>query len=170
MNRLSYGFTLIELLVTITVAAILLAIGIPSLVDFYTRYRADSNVKQIQQTLMFARNHAISLGRKVSVCALVESKCSYNWQVGVSVFIDANENNQFDGDDSLLNVINAFSSQDTVSSNRIVFRFRADGLASGTNGTIKYCPSDAKSPYSKSVIVNQAGRARISTANDVTCN
>lgn len=169
MYRQLNGFTLIELLVTLTIAAILLAIASPSLSNFYARYRAESNIKLIQQTLMLARNHAITLGKKVTVCALVNNECDANWQSGLTAFIDINGNYQLDSNEHTIFVTNAFSQQDVVICNRIAFRFRPDGLASGTNGTLKYCPSDIHSPYSKSVIVNQAGRARVSTAKGISC-
>lgn len=169
MNICLKGFSLIELITTLAVSAILLAIGAPSLADFYVRYRADSSIRVIQQTLWFARNQAISLNRKVTVCALVAEKCDANWQAGLTVFIDINGNNQLDSSDKKLTTTNAFHSKDTVKYNRAVIRFLPDGLASGTNGTLKYCPSSPTSPYSQAIIINQAGRARISMESEINC-
>jgi type IV fimbrial biogenesis protein FimT len=163
------GFSLIELITTLSVSTILLAIGVPPLTDFYTQYRADSSIRVIQQTLQFARNQAISFNMKVTVCALVDDKCDPNWQAGLTVFIDMDNNNQLDGDDKKLYTTNAFHSKDTVKYNRAVIRFLPDGLASGTNGTLKYCPSSPTSPYSQAIVINQAGRARVSTDNTINC-
>lgn len=163
------GFSLIELITTLSVSAILLAVGAPSLTDFYTRYRADSSIRVIQQTLQFARNQAISFNSRVTVCALIDDKCDSNWQVGLTVFIDINNNNQLDSSDKKIYTTNAFHSKDTVKYNRAVIRFLPDGLASGTNGTLKYCPSRPTSPYSQAIVINQAGRARISTDSNINC-
>lgn len=169
MNICPKGFSLIELMTTLAVSAILLAIGVPSFADFYTKNRADSSIRQIQQTLWFARNQAISLNKRVTVCALIAEKCDANWQAGLTVFIDINNNNQLDSNDKILTTTNPFHSKDTVKYNRAVIRFLPDGLASGTNGTLKYCPSSPTSPYSQAIVINQAGRARISMDSNINC-
>ncbi len=163
MENQSNGFSLIELITTILIAAILLTIGIPSLIDFYVRYRADSAIGTIQQTLQFARNQAISLNQKVTVCALTNNQCSSNWQMGLTVFIDINGNSQIEANEPRIFTTGAFPTTDIVSYNRNSVRFLPDGLASGTNGTLKYCPSSPTSPYSRALVVNQAGRIRLST-------
>ncbi|QYJ70477.1 GspH/FimT family pseudopilin [Shewanella sp. FJAT-51649] len=169
MKTLSHGFSLIELITTVSISTILLSIGAPSLSDFNTRFRADSNIKVIQQTLMLARNHAISFNRKVTVCALSNNQCISNWQLGLTVFIDVNSNSQLDSNETTIFTTNAFNTRDTVIYNRTLIRFQPDGLASGTNGTLKYCPSSPTSPYSRGIVVNQAGRARLSTDAKIRC-
>lgn len=169
MNVYQRGFNLIKLAITLSVSTISLTIGVPALTDFYTRYRANSSIRVIQQTLQLARNQAISLNRKVTACALIDNKCTPNWQVGLTVFIDIDGNNELNNDDKILYTTNAFNSHDTVKYNRSAVRFQPDGLTSGTNGTVKYCPLSATNPYSRAVIVNQAGRVRFSTKNNITC-
>lgn len=170
MKTHKQGFSLIELIITLSVSAILLAIGVPSLTDFYTNYRADSSIRIIQQTLQLARNQAISYNKKVTVCAITDEKCDSNWQVGLTVFIDTNNNSQLDNNDKKLYTTNAFHSKDIVQYNRTTIRFQPDGLASGTNGTLKYCPLSVTNPYSRAIIVNQAGRVRFSTENNIKCS
>lgn len=71
MKTHKQGFSLIELIITLSVSAILLAIGVPSLTDFYTNYRADSSIRIIQQTLQLARNQAISYNKKLPFALLL---------------------------------------------------------------------------------------------------
>ncbi|MDT3337394.1 GspH/FimT family pseudopilin [Shewanella sp. SP1S1-7] len=170
MNTHQKGFSLIELIISLAVLTILLTGGVPSLTDVYTQYRADSSIRIIQQTLQFARNQAITLNRTVTACAVIDQKCEQNWQAGLTVFIDTNNNNQLDDSDKKLYITNAFDSKDIVKYNRTAIRFQPDGLASGTNGTLKYCPSSATSPYSRAVIVNQAGRVRLSKNSNINCS
>ncbi|MGI2093128.1 GspH/FimT family pseudopilin [Shewanella oncorhynchi] len=170
MNSHRKGFSLIELMTSLSILTILLTGGIPSLTDVYTQYRADSSIRIIQQTLQFARNQAITLNRTVTTCAVIDEKCVQNWQVGLTVFIDTNSNNQLDDSDKKLYITNAFDSKDIVKYNRTAIRFQPDGLASSTNGTLKYCPSSATSPYSRAVIVNQAGRVRLSKNSNINCS
>ena len=67
MQKKMAGFTLIELMITIAVAAILLTIGIPSLVSLYESMRVNNNITKIHDIMAFARNQAISYGTTVNV-------------------------------------------------------------------------------------------------------
>ncbi|QYK06208.1 GspH/FimT family pseudopilin [Shewanella zhangzhouensis] len=163
------GFTLIELMITIAIASILLTIGLTQLTELHQAYRADAAIKVIQQTLQYARNTAISYGLRVTVCPLKDNQCTNDWHLGLAVFTDSGVSNQIDGNDKLLLQTGSFDSNDLMSYNRSAARFQPDGLASGSNGTFKYCPGSADSPYSKAVIINQAGRVRFSTEKNIDC-
>lgn len=68
LNKL-FGFTLVELMVTIAVAAILLTIGVPSLISVYEGVRVNNNIAKIHDIMVFARNQAVSYGATIKVCA-----------------------------------------------------------------------------------------------------
>lgn len=53
------GFTIIELMITIVVLAILLAMAVPSMVDFYDRKRLISQTEAITNLLQLARSESI---------------------------------------------------------------------------------------------------------------
>jgi type IV fimbrial biogenesis protein FimT len=112
---------------------------------------------------------AISYSSRVTICPLVDNLCSSDWSIGLSVFIDHGQKNQLDASDRLLQQTSPFHENDYIDYNRPAIRFQPDGLASGTNGTLTYCPGAVDSPYSKAVIVNQAGRARMSKKKTIVC-
>ncbi len=168
--QIKTGFTLIELMMTLVVSTTLISIAVPNLSSLYEYYRADSSIRIIQQTLQLARNSAISYGIRVTVCPLIENQCTDNWNLGLAVFIDSGSPNVIDNNDEVLIKTNAFYHDDFIVYNRTAIRFQADGLASGTNGTLKYCPSSVKSEYSKAVIINQSGRVRFSKAKVIECD
>ncbi|MPY20997.1 prepilin-type N-terminal cleavage/methylation domain-containing protein [Shewanella psychropiezotolerans] len=163
------GFTLVELMTTLVISTTLISIAVPNFNSLYAHYRADSSIRVIQQTLQMARNSAISYGVRVTVCPIIENQCSDDWTIGITVFIDSGASNVIDGQDEVLMKTASFYHEDFVTYNRSAIRFQADGLASGTNGTLKYCPSSTRSEYSKAVIINQSGRIRFSKAAIIEC-
>jgi type IV fimbrial biogenesis protein FimT len=87
------GFTLIELLVTISIAAILLTIGIPSFTSFMRSSRVSSATNDLAATLYLARSEAVKRGAAVTVCpdANGDSTCdaSTDWNDGLVVLANA---------------------------------------------------------------------------------
>ncbi|MCL1141476.1 GspH/FimT family pseudopilin [Shewanella gaetbuli] len=163
------GFNLIELMAIVAITSILATIAVPSFKAVQLQIRASSNISAIQQALYLARNMAINYGTRVTVCPLEHRNCGRNWQAGFSIFTDSGQTNFLDSQDRVLKVINAFNTNDIVQYNRKAIRFQPDGLASGTNGTFTYCPEKFDSPYSKAVIINQAGRVRLSKKRKIIC-
>ncbi|WP_300478586.1 GspH/FimT family pseudopilin [Shewanella sp.] len=148
MQNKMAGFTLIELMVTITVAAILLTIGVPSLVALYEGMRVNNNITKIHDIMVFARNQAISYGATVNVCPYASAtSCgtSTDWSKGIRVYI---------GTDKELRAIDGFHSSDKIEGSVNSLTFTSEGLSSG--GTLIYCPA-GKAAESKGVIVNVGG-------------
>jgi type IV fimbrial biogenesis protein FimU len=153
MLKIRNGFTLVELMVTIAVAAILLTIGVPSLVSVYEGVRVNNNVEKIHNIVAFARNQAISYGATVNVCPFAsETSCgsTTDWSNGIRVYI-----NNADGDHEL-RVIDSFHSQDVVKGSASMLSFTAEGMVNGGSGNIIYCPG-GKNADSKSVNVSSSG-------------
>ncbi len=70
-RRRARGFTLLELMATITILAILLGIGIPSLTAFIQNSRVTSQANGLVSSFHLARSEAIKRGAQVRVTALV---------------------------------------------------------------------------------------------------
>ncbi|ABV86421.1 GspH/FimT family pseudopilin [Shewanella pealeana] len=170
MPHKTTGFTLIELMVTLVVATILIVIAVPSFTIFYAQARADSNIRKIQQSIQLARNHAVSYGSRVTVCPITAQGCSENWRNNITVFSDSGQPNLIDGNDRVIYQVGPFNTKDYVGYNRPAIRFLPDGLASGTNGTLSYCPDTINNSESRAVIVSQSGRVRFSQKNDISCD
>ena len=149
MTNNNKGFTLVELMVTIAIAAILLTIGVPSLVSMYESARVNNNVSKIHDIMAFARNQAVSYGTTVNVCPFATAtSCGTDtdWSKGVRVYITTGNKE--------LRVIDGFHSNDKVKGPGSDITFSPDGLSSG--GTIIYCPG-GKASESKGVIINVGG-------------
>jgi type IV fimbrial biogenesis protein FimT len=68
-RMLPRGFTLLELMVTLTVVAILGIIAVPNFHTFMLNERRDSVVDALTASLQYARNQALNLNEKTTLCA-----------------------------------------------------------------------------------------------------
>jgi type IV fimbrial biogenesis protein FimT len=83
--KLVSGFSLVELMVVIMVAAVLMAIGVPSYRYVTNSNRISSEVNGLLGDLQFARSEAIKEGVRVMVCPSTDQqKCatSTTWDRG----------------------------------------------------------------------------------------
>jgi type IV fimbrial biogenesis protein FimT len=110
------GFTLMELLMTLTVAGILIAIGVPSFRYVTNANRIASEVNGLLGDLQYARSEAIKEGQTVTVCASTDdATCTGGnaWQGGWIVFLDSNGNQQVDAGEAIIRARPAFNGTDS---------------------------------------------------------
>ncbi len=172
------GFTLIEIMVTIAVASVLLAAGVPSLNSLYETTRAEQAVKQIQSTIDFARNQAMSYNLIVSLCPASKKGCGKKWQAGMQVFVQRRSGGKADAGKSsqknkkvVLRNIGAFNSKDQIKLKYNQLQFYPDGrvafLSKGVadNETSRtrlvYCPSNRANENSQAVEIHSGGSTNI---------
>jgi type IV fimbrial biogenesis protein FimT len=65
----SRGVTIIELLIVLTVAAIFLALGLPSFTDFVRQIRLSSTMSDLTSAIHMARSEAIKRNTRILLCA-----------------------------------------------------------------------------------------------------
>lgn len=136
---------MVELMITIAIAAILLALAVPSFTAFLNSNRVTSQANELLANFQAARLESIRRGARVVVCGSANASaatpsCSAGtaWAGWIS-FVDANRNNTFataDGD-TLLSV-NALSGVAATSSSNVgaAVVFRPDGMARTTGGNL----------------------------------
>lgn len=83
------GFTLLELLIAIAVAAILLAVAVPSYQGLVQRNSLTANVNDLVGDLNYARSEAVTRGQDVYICSSNDqSNCNAgtDWSKGWVVY------------------------------------------------------------------------------------
>lgn len=184
-NTLQRGLSLIELLVAMSIAVILLTIGVPSFVDMITSNTATSYANDLLADLNYARSEAITRGDQVVVCkgtaTAANSVCTGGeWENGWKVFVDCNNDQVItaagvasecpgNAAEEVLRVHAPLSSGWTMRGNNNVINritFQATGLTSN-NGTLVVCKDDVvNNERLKAVVLHITGRARIATDTD----
>src|ERR1700719_147961 len=117
------GFTLLELMITVAIAAILLAIGVPSFKYVTSSNRASSEINGLLGDLQFARGEAIKEGQTVTICASANgTSCSgsTSWDTGWIVFSDAPPLGTIEGNDAILKIQPAFSRTDVLTADHAI--------------------------------------------------
>lgn len=83
------GFSLLELMMTLTVAAILFGVGVPSFIDTIRSNRAATNINELSTAFAIARSEAIRRGANITVCRSSDNAtCGASWADGWIAFVD----------------------------------------------------------------------------------
>lgn len=129
------GFTVLELVITMSIAAILLAIAIPSFSYVTKSNRMSGQINDLLADMQFARAEAVKEGSDVVVCSSAnQTSCSGSatWQTGWIVFSDQNRDGLLEAGEPVLRVVSALSGNDTLQpqdGTTSAVRFNRDGFA-----------------------------------------
>jgi type IV fimbrial biogenesis protein FimT len=182
MDTKATGFTLLELLMAIAVAAIIMALAMPSFRYVTNSNRIAGEINGLLGDLQFARAEAIKEGRTVTACVSQDgASCSgaTSWENGWIVFSDPANVGVVDANElPVLRVQSTFSGGDTfAASNGVaIITFNREGYAIGIpNGTlIALHDSTANSNWTRCLSVNLSGLLVSAKSgqivNGATCN
>ena len=99
MNRTS-GFTLVELMVTLTVLAIMIAVGVPGFNQFVQGQRTTTQVNTVIAAVNLARSEALSRGRPTAIRSM-----DGDFNTGFELWVDGNSDGDFvDAEDEALRI------------------------------------------------------------------
>ncbi|MBS0432162.1 MAG: GspH/FimT family pseudopilin [Proteobacteria bacterium] len=171
MRARECGITLIESMMGLAVAAVLAAIGAPALGSMLARSHQQSSEDALQESLMHARELAITRAEQVVVCPSRDGRsCTTDdlWQIGWVIGVDRDRNREPDAAlarfDAMPANMRVVSSQGRP---RVVFQ--PDGSAGGSNVQLTIChPLDASE--GRAVIVANSGRVRVAPADKAHLN
>ena len=144
------GFTLIELMLVVAILAILLAIGVPNLMNLMIKSRLSGQVQEFYGTISFARSEAIKRAKPVSICKISSSfnidspSCGGSWSTGWMVFVGDKDTSTITKSD-VLRVFPPLSTNYTLNVNITNFAtyitYNRLGMVenTGVGGTFVFC-------------------------------
>lgn len=163
------GFTLIELMVTISIAAILALIALPSMRSLIERNALAGQVNGFIGAITLARTEAIKRNATTVLCRSTNAEtgspptCSNgtDWKSGWMVFLDRNDNGSFDTEngDVLLRVQGGFpKSKSITQSTGAKLIFRRTGLLQ--SGMSSFDFKSVSGDFQRCVTISKTGRPR----------
>ena len=169
MNRfaLQRGFTIVELMVTLAIAAILLAVAVPSFTLFAQKRAISQKTVQVRNALELARGLALSQRQVWTVCTVdASNSCVSSAGLRLLVFRDDNDDKDFNTGEMLHQDIDIDSIELEISvSGRPYIRFARSGDAL-ESGNIEVCSTNQAVDYGRQAIVFRSGRIRLSNDSD----
>ncbi len=185
------GFTLIELMICLSLIATFSTVLAPRLLESVPELVLERQARQLQSLLSNARTLALVHDSSTIVCpastasirplnaenALVGDWCDPhgNWQAGVNVVLDRNQNRSIDAADNLVFHLAWYTSRGLPP--QIQWRsfrdgdqieFLANGMTNWQNGRFIMCSPTHRIP-AKHLIINAAGRSYIREVPSPDC-
>ncbi|MCF2856331.1 GspH/FimT family pseudopilin [Pseudoalteromonas sp. SMS1] len=141
LSRPVTGFSLFELIIVCLISAILLSISIPSFSELLMLNRPQRALTSLDRHLSYARLKSIYSGERITLCPLVEGKCTRElWHGELTLFIDRGKLKEFNGADTTLRVMDQIPAVDELTYPRRAITFKHTGNIWGLgNGTFVYC-------------------------------
>lgn len=176
----SAGMTFIELLTTISIAAILLTVAVPSFNSMLQSSRFAGFSNAYLTNLHLARSEAIKNNSRVALCKSADgATCTSDgyWSQGWLVFRDANNNAQVDVGENVLRVHEALPINLVLMGNANVasyVSYASSGYARLTSGafqagTLTLCQPSASGGEARQIVISATGRPRVQKSNVASC-
>lgn len=164
------GFTLLELLVTVTVAALLLATGVPGFRAIIMNSRLVGQTNEFVTAINVARSSAVRYQRNATVClssdfdaAVPSCDGGTDWSTGWIVWVDRNRDSAPSAGEilSVHEPLSGSLSLMSTAANRFTYDARGFAVVAGDDLTL----CDGRAGETGRVIsVNDAGRTSVAEA------
>jgi type IV fimbrial biogenesis protein FimT len=174
------GFTLIELLVTIAIAAILAVVAVPSFNEAIANYRLTSYTNNFLASAQLARSEAIKRNSRMTLCKSANgTSCTLvgGWHQGWIIFNDVDNSATINPGEIVVYRESAMSADFLMLGSANVDSYvsfvpsGATELISGglQQGTLTLCSQSGSSGQARRLIINSAGRLRVTKPPIAPC-
>ncbi len=163
-TQIQHGFSLIELMVTVSILAILLAIGVPSFIDIMLSSKLSSYANNFLASTYLTRGEAIKRNRAVTLCASSNSTtCGGSWEQGWIVTLLPEE--------TVLHREQALNSGFKMTGTGGISRLDFQGTGVGaTQATLTVCRATPLGKQERVIRVSATGRAAVSKTATGLCS
>jgi len=157
------GFSLYELLMTMTLAAAVLTLGIPSFGSIVANHRLRVEVDALFHAVHVARKASVVRRRAVTICPTYNgSDCEpgLDWSMGWMMFVNTDRDQPAvrDDDEAVLR-FHPVDQNARIMANRRSFTLRSTQLRA-TNGTLVFCDRVARAEP-RALVISYTGRPRV---------
>ena len=164
------GFTLVELLITLAIIGI--SIATPRFANIVADNKLVTQYNGLVAAISLTRSEAIKRGQRVTICQSADTrsctKDSANWHDGWVVFVDSNEDNKIDSNESILRVQQTITDMNISFGARTRIAYHPNGFSvGGSNGTFLFCDHRGEAGK-KGLITSISGRARLAKGTDLS--
>ena len=165
MKHRQAGYSLYELIITLSIAAVVLGIGVPGFSDLLARHRQIVEINALHHALYAARKQSLASRRVVSLCPSADGEqCrpGRDWSSGWIVFINSDRDSppRVDDGEEILSR-HSVDRGIKLTANRTGFTSRGTWLRT-TNGTFVACDRAGRVPP-RALVVSFTGRPRAAT-------
>lgn len=159
------GLTLVELCATLLVASVALALALPAMADLQDRVRRQAALHALTASLAGARIAAVGRGRPVTACPSRDGRrCrdDLDWRDGWIVYVDPDRRPQPASPADILQhappLPRGLALWSSPGRHRV--RFQPDGMAGGSNVSLRLCSAGAAPRQHATVTISLSGRTR----------
>jgi len=178
MKFFQSGFTLVELMVTVSIAAVLASLAVPSFQTMLVKNSVRSAADALVSDIRFARSESVKRTTNVSICASSNGTSCFGaealWQNGWIVFVDFDGDGIVDAGDQIVRVqdglpaIASIAASDGTSQYR--FRFQPTGWAKAASQTFIVTPTGRDvTGLTRLICISNQGRAGIRAQGSASC-
>lgn len=160
--RGSLGISLLDFMITLAVISLLASFGVPTARNLLDNQRLQLLQSELVTHLNLARHTAVHQSRSIVICPSNDGLICLPqpaWETGWIVFLDRNRDHRRSEDEAIIRVAQGRDWANIKSGARKYFRFRFDGTASGSNGSLRICDQRG-ADYGWRLIISTTGRIR----------
>ena len=159
MHHTARGLTLMELLLVMLLMGIMTSLAMPGFLAFNQQNARAAAVNQLQSTLAFARNTAITQRMYVTVCAVNNNRCDNDWNNEILIVTGDKKKAKDITPDEVIRRFAPITALDITKNGGYRIRFDALGHSEGFQSSFEVCPTNTNE--GRKVIISGLGRVRI---------